>query len=444
MLKPDSKGRLIWRIVRGYLPFVLMGTVFGNLFFWLFIASVAHLVWFYYHQRKLLKWLFKDKKLTPPEGTGSWESVFQGIYNLMRRRLSRERELAQRMKYFRLGAEALPDAIVVFDDEGHILWCNRLATKLVGLKWPVDSGQHIANLIRPPVFVAYINQRRFDQPLEIPSPERDGQLLEFRVMPYSQRQYLMVVRDVTQLRQLEKMRKHFVSNVSHELRTPLTVLRGYLEMLDHEQPDEMIWPRAQKVMLEQTTRMDNLVNQLLTLARIEAMPAVDHSLQIDVPSQLVSLENESASLARDKSLTFEFNVDPTLWAKGDADQLCSAFTNLVSNAIKYCKEPGHICVSWQRCEQGARFAVRDSGPGIEPHHLMRLTERFYRVDKARSRDTGGAGLGLSIVKHALQHHDSELFIESQMGKGSCFSFVIPNNLIEKVESKSTQQAVMTK
>ncbi|CAG9001695.1 MAG: Phosphate regulon sensor protein PhoR [Candidatus Celerinatantimonas neptuna] len=440
MLMPDTLGQLLWRLIRIYFPFFLVGWISGHIFLCLFIASVLHTGWFYYQQRKLLNWLYNDRRLTPPQGGGSWQPVFYGISQLVKRRLNRERELAQLMKSFRLGAESLPDAIVVFSHLDEILWCNRKATELLGLKWPVDSGQHISNLIRDPAFVSYIRQRHFEDGLEINSPSRPDLLLECRVMPYG-RQYLMIVRDVTQQRKLDKMRKHFISNVSHELRTPLTVLRGYLEMFDETSPLQSVWPKAHRMMSEQSMRMDNLVNQLLTLARIETAPTVPEPDSVDVPSMLRLLEDEVERLIQDKDLSFTFDIDCELCMTGSREQMRSAFTNLVNNAVKYCSEPGTINVSWKRCVEGACFSVTDSGPGILPKHMMRLTERFYRVDKDRSRNTGGAGLGLSIVKHALQHHRSQLSIDSEYGKGSCFSFIIPDELVYQKEKIVKEQVL---
>ncbi|MFM2477511.1 phosphate regulon sensor histidine kinase PhoR [Celerinatantimonas sp. MCCC 1A17872] len=439
MLMPDTLGRLFWRLVWFYLPFLVVGWFFDHIFLALFVGCVVHLFWFYYQQRKLLNWLYVDKRLTPPQGNGSWQPVFYGIYQLVKRRLNRERELAQLMKSFRLGAESLPDAIVVFSSSDEITWCNRLASELLGLKWPVDAGQHVSNLIRHPSFVNYLSHRHFQEALEISSPARPDLLLECRVMPYGQ-QFLMLVRDITQQRKLDKMRKHFISNVSHELRTPLTVLRGYLEMFDDDLPEQKVWQRAHSMMSEQAIRMDNLVNQLLVLARIEAAPVVDIHDEINVPSLLDSLSSEAEQLAKDKTLTFSFNIDSDLWMHGSSEQMRSAFANLVYNAVKYCDQPGHVEVSWSKEPTGnARFAVKDSGPGIRPEHLLRLTERFYRVDKDRSRQTGGAGLGLSIVKHALQHHRSELSIESEFGKGSCFSFLIPSDLVFSPDKDDTPE-----
>ena len=242
----------------------------------------------------------------------------------------------------------------------------------------------------------------------------------------------MVVRDVTQIKQLEGMRRNFFANVSHELRTPMTVLRGYLEM--SEDPEMLVgpmWNRAHGVMTGQLSRMESLVEQLLTLSKIEAAATSMLEDRVDVPSMLDALEKEAVALSGERNHTIIFNVDRGLKVQGDEDQLRSAISNLVYNAVKHTTDGADITVEWKKTKSGATLNVSDSGQGIEPQHIPRLTERFYRVDKARSRDTGGSGLGLAIVKHALSHHDSQLEIQSKLGKGSTFSFVLPTKLILK-------------
>ncbi|WP_235689277.1 phosphate regulon sensor histidine kinase PhoR, partial [Aeromonas veronii] len=354
--------------------------------------------------------------------------IFNGIYKLQQRHRARRRELAGLIRRFREGAEALPDAAVVFRTDGSILWCNRLAEQLLGFRWPEDAGQHIGNLIRNPAFNAYLGKGAYDEPLEMHSPVNEEKFLEFRIMPYASDQAMLVVRDVTRLRSLEKTRKHFVSNVSHELRTPLTVLKGYLEMTE-EPPPPAMWAKAHRVMMEQTIRMDNLVNQLLTLSRIEAAPTVDLSHLVDMPAMLGLLEQEARALSGERAHQIEFVVQPNLLVRGDQEQLRSAVSNLVYNAIHYTPAGRKITVEWRKQGAMALFAVSDEGEGIAPEHLARLTERFYRVDKARSRHTGGSGLGLAIVKHALSHHDCQLDIESRVGLGSRFSFLIPSRMV---------------
>jgi two-component system phosphate regulon sensor histidine kinase PhoR len=432
MLQPYAWRRQLWRVVFFYTPFALVGWLIDHLPLCLLVAAVCHLGWHYRFQKRLSDWLWHDRSLVPPSGSGSWEYIFNGIYKLQQRHRARRRELAGLIRRFREGAEALPDAAVVFRTDGSILWCNRLAEQLLGFRWPEDSGQHIGNLIRNPAFNAYLGKGAYDEPLEMHSPINEEKFLEFRIMPYTSDQAMLVVRDVTRLRSLEKTRKHFVSNVSHELRTPLTVLKGYLEMtaeMAEEPLSPAMWAKAHRVMMEQTIRMDNLVNQLLMLSRIEAAPTVDLSYLVDMPAMLGLLEQEARALSGDRAHQIEFMVQPDLLVRGDQEQMRSAVSNLVYNAIHYTPAGRKITVEWRKQGAMALFAVSDEGEGIAPEHLARLTERFYRVDKARSRHTGGSGLGLAIVKHALSHHDCQLDIESRVGLGSRFSFLIPGRMV---------------
>ncbi|MGL5976476.1 MAG: phosphate regulon sensor histidine kinase PhoR [Aeromonas sobria] len=432
MLQPYAWRRQLWRVVFFYTPFALVGWLIDHLPLCLLVAAVLHLGWHYRFQKRLSDWLWHDRSLVPPSGSGSWEYIFNGIYKLQQRHRARRRELAGLIRRFREGAEALPDAAVVFRTDGSILWCNRLAEQLLGFRWPEDSGQHIGNLIRNPAFNAYLGKGAYDEPLEMHSPINEEKFLEFRIMPYASDQAMLVVRDVTRLRSLEKTRKHFVSNVSHELRTPLTVLKGYLEMtaeMAEEPLSPAMWAKAHRVMMEQTIRMDNLVNQLLMLSRIEAAPTVDLSHLVDMPAMLGLLEQEARALSGDRAHLIEFMVQPDLLVRGDQEQMRSAVSNLVYNAIHYTPAGRKITVEWRKQGAMALFAVSDEGEGIAPEHLARLTERFYRVDKARSRHTGGSGLGLAIVKHALSHHDAQLEIESRVGVGSRFSFLIPGRMV---------------
>ncbi len=426
--------RLTWKklaleLAFFYLPWFIIGWFFGGLPWLLLLATVLVLLWNFYHQLKLSDWLWKERSLTPPSGSGSWMPLFNGIYRLQKRNRRRRKELANLIRRFRNGAESLPDAVVVFEHDGSIVWCNKLAQELLGFRMPDDAGQYIANLIRTPEFIDYLSRAEFGDAFEMRSPLLASKTLEFRTMPYAEGEYLMVVRDITQLKQLEGMRRNFFANVSHELRTPMTVLRGYLEM--SEDPDMLqgpMWDKAHGVMTEQLSRMEGLVEQLLTLSKIEASVKIALDQKVNVPAMLDVLEKEAQTLSGDQAHTFEFDVDHSLQVLGDDDQLRSAISNLVYNAVKHTPEGAAIKVRWYRSLKGARLEVIDCGEGIAPQHIDRLTERFYRVDKARSRQTGGSGLGLAIVKHALNHHESELEIRSQVGKGSVFSFTLPERL----------------
>ncbi|PSU47576.1 two-component system sensor histidine kinase PhoR [Photobacterium frigidiphilum] len=430
MVERLSWKKLVLELALFYFPWVILGLVFGYLPWFLLVATWIQLIWHFHNQLKMSDWLWKERSLTPPSGSGSWEPLFNGMYRLQQRNRRRRRELATLIRRFRNGAESLPDAVVVFRSEGNIVWCNKLAQHLLGLRWPDDAGQPISNLLRSPDFVRYIAKQEFEYPLEITSPLNYDRTLELRIMRYTEGEYLMVVRDVSQLKQLEGMRRNFFANVSHELRTPMTVLQGYLEMSkDPEMLAGPMWGKAHGVMTEQLVRMNSLVEQLLTLSKIEAAPTIELEETVNIPAMLDILEKEAISLSGDKNQHFTFDVDASLNVFGDEDQLRSAVSNLVYNAVKHTPSDANITVRWYLSAGGPRLEVTDSGEGIGPQHIHRLTERFYRVDKARSRETGGSGLGLAIVKHALSHHDSLLEIESELDKGSTFSFTLPQRLV---------------
>ncbi|EPR3508216.1 phosphate regulon sensor histidine kinase PhoR [Serratia marcescens] len=426
MLERLSWKRLALELALFCLPALLLGLIFGYLPWFLLASTLAALVWNFYNQLKLSHWLWIDRSMTPPPGRWSWEPLFYGLYQMQQRNRRRRRELALLIKRFRSGAESLPDAVVMTTVEGNIFWCNGLAQHLLGFRWPEDNGQHILNLLRYPEFSHYLQQQEFSRPLTLQL--NNEHYVEFRVMPYSEGQLLMVARDVTQMRQLEGARRNFFANVSHELRTPLTVLQGYLEMMGDEEQDGSLRSKALGTMQEQTRRMDGLVKQLLTLSRIEAAPNVDMNERVDIPLMLRVLQREAQSLSGGNH-EISFRVNEQLNVFGNEDQLRSAVSNLVYNAVNHTPKGTHIEVSWQQTAHGAQFQVSDNGPGIAAEHLPRLTERFYRVDKARSRQTGGSGLGLAIVKHALSHHDARLEILSEPGIGTRFIFTLPNRLI---------------
>ncbi|MEI7374443.1 phosphate regulon sensor histidine kinase PhoR [Dickeya chrysanthemi] len=436
MLERLSWKKLALELAFFCLPGLLLGLIIGYLPWFLLASVLAALCWNFYNQLRLSYWLWVDRSMTPPPGRWSWEPLFYGLYQMQLRNRRRRRELALLIKRFRSGAESLPDAVVITTEEGGIIWCNRLAQHLLSFRWPEDNGQNILNLLRYPEFTQYMQQQDFSRPLTLTL--KNAHHVEFRVMPYSEGQLLMVARDVTQMHQLEGARRNFFANVSHELRTPLTVLQGYLEMMSDESLDGALQSKALHTMQEQTRRMDGLVRQLLTLSRIEAAAAIDLNEKVDIPLMLRVLKREADTLSQGRH-EIVFRVNEQLQVFGNEEQLRSAVSNLVYNAVNHTPSGTRIEVCWQQTPQGAQFQVSDNGPGIAAEHLPRLTERFYRVDKARSRQTGGSGLGLAIVKHALSHHDSRLEILSEEGAGSRFMFTLPNRLI--VRSVLGQNAV---
>lgn len=430
MFDSYSGYRLFTRLAVFLLLCLLIGLLVGNPLWILIIGLLGLVIWHYRQLARLNFWLWRDRKLTPPQGSGSWEGVFNGIYRLQGKNRRRVGQLAALLGRFRQGAEALPDAAVVLDSEHNILWCNKLAQLMLGFVWPQDNGQRIDNLIRHPDFSAYIKAGKYKEPLELASPVSERRLLEIRIMAYGDRQLLLIARDITRIRQLEGMRKEFVANVSHELKTPLTVLQGYLEMMQSMAEPDSMNAKPLALMQQQTRRMQSMVEQLLVLSRIEDAADINLENTVNMSQLMEVLKEEAKALAQDK-YELSFHCEPGLDSHGNELQLRSACSNLISNAIRYTEPGGKITVQWRSVASGGLFSVADTGEGIAPQHISRLTERFYRVDSARSRQTGGSGLGLAIVKHALSHHHSELNISSELGKGSTFSFVIPQHLIER-------------
>ena len=307
-----------------------------------------------------------------------------------------------------------------------ILWGNKKASQLLGVRWPGDVGQRIDNLIRFPEFYKYLEDGDYDSPCLIVSPINNELQLELRMMTYGSDQILLLARDISKIQRLEEMRRDFVANVSHELKTPLTVVRGYVEMVQaSETALDPHWKKAFTTIETQVSRMDRLVEQLLVLSKVENNVDADKHQQVDLSCLIISILEEVQWLNQDKNHSITKDISPNLSINGNEQELKSACLNLITNAIAYTQACGAIDVSLRDDGNKIRFSVKDNGPGIKPEHVNRLTERFFRVDKSRSRNTGGSGLGLAIVKHVLNHHHGELSIESEWQKGSefiiCFS-----------------------
>ncbi len=430
MYYPQSWSRTLLRICIYILTVVVFGLFIDQLLFTLLIAFVVLVGFNYFHLYRLTKWLWQSRAMTPPQASGIWHHIYEGVYYLQRRNRTKRKNLGELIKRFREGSEALPDAIVVIDKQARIMWCNKNARIELGLKWPDDNGRRIDNLIRHPMFIEFLHEGDYQHPIEIPAPTNPNKIFEYRVMEYGEDQLLLIIRDVSRVSQLEEMRKDFVANVSHELKTPLTVINGYLEVLDTTTDDSSpIMKKALSEMGSQTKRMQTLIEDLLILSRIESSSDRIFENVVDMPKMLNQVELEANALNKNKQHKIVFQIDKELMIYGVETELRSACSNLVFNAIHYTPDAGKIKVEWKRVANVAEFSVTDNGDGIEDKHIRRLTERFYRVDKARSRKTGGSGLGLSIVKHVLHHHNTSLDVKSGVGNGSVFSFKIPEELI---------------
>jgi two-component system phosphate regulon sensor histidine kinase PhoR len=370
---------------------------------------------------RVSRWLH-DADKEPPEARGLWGEMFDSVYHLQRRDREERDRLQTTVAYLRDSFAALKEAAVMIDPEGRIEWSNVAAEQLLGLQYPRDRGQAVLNLLRIPSFHGYFSEGEFQEPLPMESPLDAEVRLLVEITPFGHGSRLMFARDVTREERLEEMRRDFVANVSHELRTPLTVITGYLQtLLEHypEQDPRLRGPLQQ--MEEQAARMEGLLKDLLWLSQLESADEPVASSDIHIPELLSEVATQLQEAWPGRRIHTHLESGQGL--QGDYRQLYSALSNLVVNALKYSDED--VDIYWREREGQLCLDVVDSGPGIDPVHLPRLTERFYRVDKSRSVETGGTGLGLAIVKHVLAGHGGHLEIESEPGVGSTFSCCFP-------------------
>ncbi len=376
---------------------------------------------------RLLAWT-ADMRQPPPAATGSWE---EALVRLHRHQRKQERDIAdarETVQSWLAASQALPDGVVTLTEDFHIDWCNREARRNLGIRLPADRGQNLLNLVRSPEFVRYAQQSEWPEPRVVPSPAHANRQLMVQFIDYGRRQRLLVARDVTQIERLETTRRDFVANVSHELRTPLTVLMGFLETIRDAPPDALSAEQRVRyfdLMHEQSQRMQSLVADLLTLSTLESSRIQEHPAAAGMPALIESVKSQAMALSEGQH-QLRWEVAAGLDVYGTSTELASAVSNLVFNAVRYTPAGGTVTLAWAHTPGGgATLAVTDTGIGVEAKHLPRLTERFYRVDRSRSRASGGTGLGLAIVKHVAMRHDAELGITSEPGRGSTFTIVFP-------------------
>ncbi len=405
------------------LAWALVGALPAALFF-----GGGMLLRLYFHLKNLAalqRWLAAPESIQVPEGSGLWDESFSRLNKMMRNHRKKREQHAAALLQMEQAVSALPEGVVILDQSDRIEWCNLLAEKHFGLDVGRDIGQQITYLARQPEFVQYLAMRNFSEPLVLRGARQGELILSIKLISYGKSERLLISRDITQLERIETMRRDFVANVSHELRTPLTVVNGFVETLhDMPQLENNMARRALQLMGEQTQRMESLVDDLLTLSRLENDQNPLREETVEVPALIAEIFRQGELLSSGKHRINLASVNgPRLF--GNREELRSAFTNLLTNAIRYTPEGGEINLSWTEQEGQARFSVRDSGIGIAPQHIPRLTERFYRVDRSRSRETGGTGLGLAIVKHIAMRHQAKLEVQSEEGKGSIFTLVFP-------------------
>ena len=377
----------------------------------------------------------------PPRLPGLWGEAAERIRRLSRSQDQLLQDSQARLDEFLAAMQASPSGVVLLDAQDRIEWCNQMATQHFGFDARRDVLQHIANLVRAPGFKSYMAANDFSRDVVIPGrasvPGRPVNL-SVHAHSYGKDRKLLLSRDITAIELAEAMRRDFVANVSHEIRTPLTVLSGFIETLQTLPLAEAERERYLALMAQQSQRMETLVNDLLTLSRLEGSPHPGGNDWVNTNALFAQSEQEAQALSAllaPHGHDIKFDVDAGFEIAGVQAELYSAMSNLVTNAVRYTPDGGKVHVSWKILADGrGEFTVKDSGPGIAAEHLPRLTERFYRVDRSRSRETGGTGLGLAIVKHVAQRHGAELHIESQLGQGSRFSITFPSARMRGIQT----------
>jgi len=430
------------RVVALVVLAITAGWLFGRTAgLWVAVIGLGLLLVMHLFYASLLAgWLEAPRLEDIPNGMGIWTQVFARLYRARRTTEQNERRLQDNEERFRRTISALPEGIVLVDLSLQIEWCNPVAEAHLGVSLTGDHGMRITNLVRDPAFVSYMTSGQYDAPLECRPMARPNTALEVRVIEVERTRLMVISRDITQREEVDAMRRDFIANVSHELRTPLTVVNGFMEMLlDAQHEDEPTRQHHLKLMQEQAQRMSRLVEDLLTLSRLESSESSLVEEVVDVQLLMREVADEARVLSGGRH---RVELKPArAFLRGNRDELRSAFANLVSNAIRYTPDGGTITLAWlAEADGGGRFAVRDTGIGVAPEHIARLTERFYRVDKSRSRETGGTGLGLAIVKHVLLRHDARLDIQSEIGEGSTFAAVFPASRIGTPQAASVKAA----
>ncbi|SDG38280.1 MULTISPECIES: phosphate regulon sensor histidine kinase PhoR [unclassified Duganella] len=373
---------------------------------------------------QLSNWMDDPQSAKLPDGWGEWTNIFSRLYRMRREDEKNQAELTEWLARFRQAMHLLPDGVAIMDDVLFLEWCNPAAEQHLGLSNERDKGMRVTNLVRNPDFMDYIILGRYEQPLTISFRERK---LIVHIIPFENRRQILVTHDATETERIEEMRRDFIANASHELRTPLTVIVGFLEIAAQEGLDAATRAAHLKLMTEQGHRMQHLIEDMLTLSRLESVDYPMRPEPVDVHKLMEQVQRDAKALSAGKhEVTMSIEGPDVL---GSYEELHSAFGNLASNAVRYTPAGGKIHLAWREFEGGIKFKVEDTGIGISPEHISRLTERFYRVDKSRSRETQGTGLGLAIVKHVLLRHGGTLQIKSEAGKGSSFIVCLPKTAI---------------
>lgn len=428
-----------WRLAGIIAVAFMAGLAFDRIAAFVGAGFVCWLLWQAWMLYCFSRWLVSGGEPAPNYGNDLWGELYYQIHKLRNQTRRREQMLREIVEQYRASAEALPDATLVLAPDNRIEWMNHSAASLLGLDPAADIGHRIQNLLRHPDFIAMLESGEYSEPLELVAPADDGRMMEIHIVPYGDRQRLLVARDITRLHRLEVMRRDFIANVSHELSTPLTVISGYLENLSGRERRPEQTEKALAQMRQQAVRMSSLINDLLQISRLELNETQEAETEVDVAAMLSGIVDELKLPGQPRRHEITLDADRGLLLRGIGRDLYSAFSNVIHNAVQYTPDGGRIDIGWIAEGNAARFSVRDTGIGVPQELIPRLTERFYRVDAGRSRALGGTGLGLSIVKHVLRNHQAVLQVESAVGKGSLFVFRFPPERV--VSRPERRQAV---
>ncbi len=430
-----------WRIERWRLFLVLFlallgGLVSGHWAISMAIALAGYIGWLLFKLRELVAWLEQGASpLQVPDSNGIWERISFYIQALQKKSEKRKKAMSRLLKRSQGIVGALPYAAVLLNKSNEIEWANQAAQHSLNISNKRDRGQRLENLLRLPEVYTLLNENARRE-IELVYPPGSGYHLAIQIIPIKKGPRLLIARDVSEHVRLQQMRRNFIANASHELRTPLTVVSGYLEMMQQDEslPEHLHQPVD--AALNQAHHMQQIIEDLLILSRLEsANPNLDDMEVIDMPALLHKQCLDTAKHLSASSHTIDSDIDPALHTKGIPAEITSVCNNLVSNAIRHTPPGTHIRITWQKNPEGnACLSVIDNGEGIAAEHIPLLSERFYRIDKGRSRETGGTGLGLAIVQHIMQRHAGRLFIESTVGKGSRFSACFPVAIVDVNDS----------
>lgn len=412
----------------------LIGWLYGHVDWGILAAALVGLGW---NLRQLLR--FEAALSSKHFGSLKYgDSIWSRLYSrftYQRQSIKYYRKSYRRLlKEVRKSTNAMPDGGIVLNSDFEIVLCNKAAQALAGFRRKQDRGQRVDNILRDPAFRKYLMSGDFSEAIEIRSPISETGWLVCRIVPYGADQKLLLIQDVTERRRLSAMRREFVANASHELRSPLTVISGYLDALAEDSEVPEAWHKPLLQMQTQAYRMNNIVAELLELSRLEGAGAAPRGEIVDVCGLLSAAKKSVAGQKGVANVVVDCQSSKKL--NGSSAEIESVIINLMSNALRYTPEDGSVTMTWQCDAHGAELAIVDTGVGIEPEHVPRLTERFFRVDPGRSREEGGVGLGLAIVKHILERHDAKLVIESEPGIGSRFACHFPLSRISDLEQVS--------